>query len=216
MSLDRRTVSTRDNLGRHFGSFVSLAIQRVVVCVLCALLLEATSSTLLPTKFRHRSSNSADLRLAIPQASASAMPSSSSSESSFLAHGLIPCMIAINNDITRCNETYQKSLTNIITRGYRKESNRYKRQYCCGWTSRHRCVTESVKSKCHPQTIEQIQSDQNKYSLELELRQISSIDCHNLTKNFPCSGAASHFAFPLMAVSALMHWLGLTYIRCIL
>lgn len=224
MSSECRKKRSYTAAGVTFGNLhslslsVSVTIRRfltsIYICVICSLLLEATSSALLPGKFRQRHSStsvgSSTAALTVPQASASPMPAPAADPGSGQVHyGAFSCMFAIHADISRCNNSYHNALSAIIVRGYRKESNRYRRQFCCGYWARERCAAEATKRKCDKDTYERFIKDPSPYSIEVDTRQSSGISCLGFEQNSAvCSSASplvswmSISANTLLAVSA--------------
>lgn len=200
---------------------VSVTIRRLLtsiyICVLCSLLLEAASSALLPAKYKQRQSTAAGTaalaQLTVPQASASPvpMPSADPGGAGHLHYGVFNCMFAIHSDITRCNNSYHNALSAIIVRGFRKESNKYRRQFCCGFWARERCAAEASRRKCDKDTYERLIKDPSPYSGEVDTRQSSGISCLGFEQNSAVCSSASHLVSwmntsgsPLLTVSALL------------
>lgn len=206
MSSDCRKRRSYAAVGVPFGNLrslslsVTLTIRRfltsIYICVICSLLLEATSSALMPGKFKQRqmsTSPSNTAALTVPQASASPMPNPAADPVSGHVHyGAFSCMFAIHADITRCNNSYHNALSAIIVRGYRKESNRYRRQFCCGYWARERCAADATKRKCDKDTYERFIKDPSPYSIEVDTRQSSGISCLGFEQNSAVCSSASH------------------------
>lgn len=208
MPLGFNCLAVRFLTGGHLRQLGSVAVlmsrllTSIYICMLCALLLEATSSVLLPAKFRYRYSNSGAFRLTV---SATPMPSPDPSSSSLTSYGSINCMIAVHSDITRCNNTYQQSLSKIIVRGYRPISKVYVRQYCCGFWTRERCVVEAIQRKCDKATFEHFDKGNNLYSSVADTRR-SGIDCNDYEKNSQhCSGSKSSLSGTLVVLLLLFY-----------
>ena len=188
----------------------------IYICMLCVLLLDATS-ILSPSKYKPHYSNSATLRMAVPHASASPMPSTDTGKPR-VSYGYVPCILAVHDDITRCNTSYYQALNSLIVRGYKKESTKYKRQFCCGFWTRERCVTDWIQRKCEKKIIEEIQKDTNHHFVYEDTRLSSGISCQNFEQySTVCSGSKSRFSSTwfgnsVLAVSALIYWMLLTYV----
>lgn len=102
--------------------------------------------------------------------------SSSESLSPSKSYGMLNCMLATHHDVTRCNNTYYQSLHHIVIRGYKRESKLYRRQFCCGYWSRERCLSDAVQRKCDRTTANKIINEKSPYSSEVDTRH-TSINC---------------------------------------
>lgn len=102
--------------------------------------------------------------------------SSSSDMSPAKSYGMFNCMLSIHHDVTRCNNTYYQSLHHIVVRGYKRESKLYRRQFCCGFWYRERCLSDAVQRKCDRQTATKIINEKSPYGSEVDTRH-TSINC---------------------------------------
>ena len=117
----------------------------------------------------------------------SPVPSALSSvEVNVKIYGAINCMLAMHEDTARCNRSYHQALTNLIIRGYKKESEHYKRQFCCGLWSRQRCIAEYIRRKCERQTYLDLTKEKNPFAVDGQNGH-HIINCDKYTER-TCSG----------------------------
>ncbi|OTF81510.1 hypothetical protein BLA29_008440 [Euroglyphus maynei] len=109
--------------------------------------------------------------------------------SSTKVHGAVDCIMAIHGEISWCNQSYYQSLTQVIVKGYRKESRVYRRQYCCGHWSLQRCIFTVMQRKCDQETYDKIR-DARSMDWNANTQQIN---CDDYEHNSPvCSSTSAH------------------------
>lgn len=133
--------------------------------------------------------------------------------------GLFNCMLSTHHDVTRCNNTYQASLHHIIVRGYKKESKIFRRQFCCGFWSRERCLSDAVQRKCDRATANKFTSEKSPYGTEVDTRH-TGISCLGFEQDSAlCSRAAGASGLHTSLMGLLAGWhahLGLVlFVHCL-
>ncbi|KAH9414225.1 hypothetical protein DERP_008420 [Dermatophagoides pteronyssinus] len=141
----------------------------------------------IPTRY-HSSITNSSSNQPYSTLSSSQSQSLSSSSSTTKVHGAVDCIIAIHDEISWCNQSYYQSLTQVIIKGYRKESRVYRRQYCCGHWSLQRCIFTIMQRKCDQETYDKIRDARSMDWRNTKDYSQQQINCDDYEHNSPvCS-----------------------------
>lgn len=175
------------------NSFSQLSIRLInsfYICLLCVLLLQTTTSIILVGLFDQRFKDGGSGTFPLSMNGVSCTPIDAEKH-----NGLHNCLFAIHSDVARCNNSYHQSLSNIIMRGFLKASLKYRKQFCCGFWQRERCVTDSVRRKCTSATLELFQKAESPYANQVDTRQTPEMSCIGYEENSQICSASSRPRF---------------------